>query len=205
MFHTLRLKFSVLFQSLFVKTIFPEKNTQKEHLESQVLTNNAESSCKQILTCVNHHINSCLILLIQTRNITDTFMPYSASLSSYAGPSFPCNTSSGPSQRLCNGYFWLALTSLFLQILCFFLSFMLCLKCHWLTDLSHHLECIPQQTPNYSLLQPKVCFLLGLTIVLYCLNSFSLTSRKFKFQDGREPNIWLILCLEYGGCSTNTG
>ena len=187
-----------------MKTIFPEKNTQKEHLESQVLTNNAESSCKQILTCMNHHINSCLILLIQTHNITNTFMPYSASLSSYAGLSFPCNTSSCPSQSLCNGYFWLALTSLFLQILCFFLSFMLCLKCHSLTDLSHHLECIPQQTPNYSLLQPKVCFLLGLTIVLFCLISFSLTSRKCKFQDGREPNIWLILCLEYGGCSTNT-
>lgn len=60
----IRLKFSVLFQSLFVKIIFPEKNTQKEHLESQVLTNNDESSCKQILTCVNHRINRCLILLI---------------------------------------------------------------------------------------------------------------------------------------------
>lgn len=201
----IRLKFSVLFQSLFVKIIFPEKNTQKEHLESQVLTNNDESSCKQILTCVNHRINRCLILLIWTHNITDTFMPYSASLSSYAGLSFPCNTSSCPSQRLCDGCFWLALPSLFLQIACFFLSFMLCLKCHFLTNLSHHLEYIPQQTPNYSLLQPKVCLLLGLTVVLFCLISFSLTSRKCKFQDGREPSIWLILCLEYGGCSINTG
>lgn len=63
-FSHMRLKFSVLFPSLFVKINFPGKNTQKEHLESQVITNNDESSCKQILTCVNHGINSCLILLI---------------------------------------------------------------------------------------------------------------------------------------------
>lgn len=138
-FSHMRLKFLVLFQSLFVKINSPGKNTQKEHLESQVLTNNDESSCKQILTCVNHHINSCLILLIRTRSITNTLTPYSACLASCAGLSFPCSTSSCPSQRLCNGCFWLALTSLFLQIACFFLSFTLCLKCHFLTDLSHHL------------------------------------------------------------------
>lgn len=72
-FSHMRLKFSVLFQSLFVKINFPGKNTQKEHLESQVLTNSDESSCKQILTCMDHRIN---ILLIRTRNITNTLMPY---------------------------------------------------------------------------------------------------------------------------------
>lgn len=66
---------------------------------------------------------------------------------------FPKHNKLPPPQSLCNGDFSrLALTSLFLQIACFLLSFMGCLKCHFLRYLSDHLKYTVQQSPSYFLL-----------------------------------------------------
>lgn len=148
---------------------------------------------------MNHCTNSCLTPLIQH----SIFMPHSSSLPFQPHWSFISwkTTSSWPPRGLCNGHLRLAVTSLLLQTAA--ASSLWCVL-HatsseiFLVTWSTH----PQQTPKYSkAYHPFPC---SSYRKYYFVSSDPLYLQQNASSKGKGNLIWIVLCLAYSGCSTNT-